>query len=517
VANNFFQSSNNGIRILNSDYLEIYFNSVNIENNPLTVNTNSYSFSQDNNSSNIFIYNNVLVNNRGGYAYIGNTSADNYSDYNNLYSTGTNLAQWDGTDYSSFSSFQSNSGTNANSYNEILTFNSISDLHIQKITVPLNGVDLSSVVAEDIDGDIRNIPPKIGADEYNVYVGNKTLTTQAEVNNFGANNYILITGNLHIENSTDISDLTPLSTITSVEGQLFINDNDALSNLDGLSNITSIGFGLYVGNNSALTNLAGLSSVTSVGGGLGITYNDGLTNLDGLSNITSVEGNLNIYDNDGLTNLVGLNNITSVGNNLTIFYNDALPNLNGLNSIISVAGDLNIANNSQLDSFCGLDALITPGVSGDGLTGSYSVSGNSYNPTLAELEAGNCEAASLSLNIKVFLEGPYNSNNMNTSLNSSLPLEQPYSSPIHDGTESVSSGFFSSHTDIVDWVIVQLRSDETTIVESRAGFLLNTGDIVDLDGTSPLSFSTNISSTLYFVVYQRNHLPIMTANAYQFN
>ena len=65
---------------------------------------------------------------------------------------------------------------------------------------------------------------------------NVILETQEEVNAFAGTS---IEGDLTIEGS-DISDLAPLSTLTSVSGDLFIQYNSALTNLDGLSNITSV-------------------------------------------------------------------------------------------------------------------------------------------------------------------------------------------------------------------------------------------------------------------------------------
>ena len=65
---------------------------------------------------------------------------------------------------------------------------------------------------------------------------------------------------------------------------------------------------------------------------------------------------------------------------------------------------------------------------------------------------------------------------------------------------------------IVDWMFVELRdkNDYTNIVATRSGLLQRDGDIVDLDGTSPLFFN-NVNPDYYFVVVRhRNHLGAMT-------
>ena len=76
-----------------------------------------------------------------------------------------------------------------------------------------------------------------------------------------------------------------------------------------------------------------------------------------------------------------------------------------------------------------------------------------------------------------------------------LPSSQPYTtSPFnYSGSESVPAGFFQSHTNIVDWVLIEIRteiSSNSTIVR-RAGFLLTDGNIVDINGTNPLEFKGN--------------------------
>ncbi|GAB4371559.1 MAG: hypothetical protein Kow0042_14370 [Calditrichia bacterium] len=116
-------------------------------------------------------------------------------------------------------------------------------------------------------------------------------------------------------------------------------------------------------------------------------------------------------------------------------------------------------------------------------------------------------------NLKLFLEGPYSTSahSMSTALkdNGYLPLSQPYSaSPwSYSGSESVSS----IPDDVVDWVLVELRSDLTTTVGTRAGFVKSDGTVVDLDGSSALKFESLSAGNYYVVVHHRNHFSIMSA------
>lgn len=66
---------------------------------------------------------------------------------------------------------------------------------------------------------------------------------------------------------------------------------------------------------------------------------------------------------------------------------------------------------------------------------------------------------------------------------------------------------------IVDWVFVELRSSAspTTIVDSRSALVQRDGDIVDVDGVSPLAFNSVVPGSFYVAVRHRNHLGVMTA------
>jgi hypothetical protein len=127
-----------------------------------------------------------------------------------------------------------------------------------------------------------------------------------------------------------------------------------------------------------------------------------------------------------------------------------------------------------------------------------------------------------SLNVKVFMEGPFNGSTMNTCLNpESIPLSQPFNDPAkwnYQGTESVTS---IPNADIVDWVLIELRETPgdpstalpETMIARQAAFILNNGSVVGLDGSSHLFFNNEIAGNLYVVVYCRNHLPIMSSGA----
>lgn len=120
----------------------------------------------------------------------------------------------------------------------------------------------------------------------------------------------------------------------------------------------------------------------------------------------------------------------------------------------------------------------------------------------------------LLVNLKVFLEGPYDSSGtMTTTLRSQglLPKYQPFKAAPWNylGTEATAT--FTSN--VVDWVMIELRSDSTTIVSKRAGLLLSDGSVVDIDGSGPVEFKDISDGNYYVVVRHRNHLAIMSSSA----
>jgi hypothetical protein len=124
----------------------------------------------------------------------------------------------------------------------------------------------------------------------------------------------------------------------------------------------------------------------------------------------------------------------------------------------------------------------------------------------------------LSVNIKVFLEGPYSGGGVMTkSLNTNnlIPLNSntAYSTVTYSYTASVVGNIPNSN--VVDWVLIELRTGTAsgTKVGTRAAFLKSDGTIVDVDGTSPVCFAGLAVGNYYVVARHRNHLAIMTASA----
>jgi hypothetical protein len=134
----------------------------------------------------------------------------------------------------------------------------------------------------------------------------------------------------------------------------------------------------------------------------------------------------------------------------------------------------------------------------------------------AVFDAAIAYESRLRVNCKVLLEGPYNgSGAMTTTLNTNdlIPYNsnEAYSTSVYSYTASIVGNI---PPDIVDWVLIELRTGTAsgTTVGTRAALLKSDGTIVDVDGTSPVSFAWLPEGNYYVVIRHRNHLAVMTAN-----
>lgn len=127
-----------------------------------------------------------------------------------------------------------------------------------------------------------------------------------------------------------------------------------------------------------------------------------------------------------------------------------------------------------------------------------------------------------SLSAKVVLDGPFDTDSglMWDSLRVAglLPLQEPYTAlgfpQAGGGGETMPASVLltSGANAIVDWVRIELRSgtNASNVISTRQALLQRDGDVVDVDGTSPVTFNSAAGS-YHIVVRHRNHLGCMTA------
>lgn len=125
---------------------------------------------------------------------------------------------------------------------------------------------------------------------------------------------------------------------------------------------------------------------------------------------------------------------------------------------------------------------------------------------------------------RLFLEGPFDpaTQRMRDDLRTLglLPTNEPYSAQGFSlpggGGEEVQSATFAQAGDnaIVDWVVVELRnaSDASQVLAARCALIQRDGDVVDMDGSSPVLFSMPAGG-YRLALRHRNHLGVVTASA----
>jgi hypothetical protein len=147
---------------------------------------------------------------------------------------------------------------------------------------------------------------------------------------------------------------------------------------------------------------------------------------------------------------------------------------------------------------------------------------NTVLPTVCFNECVECTTSLFEFELSVMLEGPFNGIDMNTTLFDSevLPENQPFNTVPwnYNGGEFLTA---APESGVVDWVYIQLREtdgDASTatpdkMVDHQAAILLSDGSIATPDGNPIIYFSGDFTENLYLLVYNRNHLAVMSSTA----
>lgn len=141
------------------------------------------------------------------------------------------------------------------------------------------------------------------------------------------------------------------------------------------------------------------------------------------------------------------------------------------------------------------------------LQGAYNASAKLMNDKLRNSEAnsiGNLPTTNVIPATDPYRTAPYNFIHTNNALTESV-VSNDFPNPF--------IGQLTPENNIVDWVFVELRSADTlgnTVIQTRSALIQRDGDIVEVDGVSPLYFK-NIPEANYTVaIKHRNHLAMCT-------
>jgi hypothetical protein len=186
------------------------------------------------------------------------------------------------------------------------------------------------------------------------------LTTQQEVNDFGAKKYNILTNGIEI-NGRGITDLSPLKSIVVLGGALNVK-NTSLENLKGLDSLEVIGGTFFntssIEHNFLLKDLTGLERVKKIAGSLVFSWNIAMVNLNGLKSLAMLHGSsLGIYDCPSIQNLNGLEKLTFLDGDINLYRNGALTDLKGLRNLQTITGWIRLRENHMLVSLDGFEKL----------------------------------------------------------------------------------------------------------------------------------------------------------------
>ncbi len=385
-----------------------------------------------------------------------------------------------------------------------------------------------------------------------------------------------------------IGNLDAVSNLAYARGVL-ISANPNLESIEGLLNASSTIELLEIASNNSLLNLNGLENATAILY-LFLNSNPLLENLNPLSNMSGSSEELLIFNNSGLMNIDALSGLNSA-NVVAIRDNPALNSLQGLEGLTQITGSLSISGNTQLADGCAIYPLLnTPGaISGpidiqNNDVGCNSVAEiitycsdadndtftivdgdcddddpNSYPgaPEVCDNADNNCDGfidegvAVTVVAVQAYLQGPYVSavQLMHDSLRVQglIPLTEPYTNitnftHVGGGGETTTADVLTvtGNNAIVDWVFLELRdtTNPALVLATRSALLQRDGDVVDVDGVSPVNFPIAGDVFYYVTVRHRNHLGaqigdpafhpacnafetdfrnLLPANSYQFN
>jgi len=275
--------------------------------------------------------------------------------------------------------------------------------------------------------------------------GNSALTNLNGIAQSTFNDIQLITinDNALLENINGITNLTSINGTNGFFGVLSINNNSSLIDIEGLSNLATVENLIEIKDNPLLTNFCGIQPLANsssfsadyevsgnafnptqqeiidgfcffkeFAGDITLWHQDDINNF-GLNEYSQITGTLqlgntsatnnpDVYDLTPLGSIYKVenfgiwrcNNLTNIdGLNINIITNSfgiaesGVENLNGLQNLKKVDGsNITIISNGNLSDFCGLTTLFTS----SGFSGTYNVTGNSYNPTQQNIIDGNC-------------------------------------------------------------------------------------------------------------------------------
>ena len=229
------------------------------------------------------------------------------------------------------------------------------------------------------------------------YTGDITLKTQQAVNTIRntLGRSTVIIGNLIVGSSSNITDLSPLNSLTEITGNFFIGNtgvsNDALVDIGDFPALQKIGGDYYVTENPELVNGGNFPVLDSIGGYFFVRSNEKLESIGTFPRLKDVGTYVSIRSNDNLRYLYDFPALTSIGMGSTWVPSVSSTTNNPVDNVSIV-----VENNDSLKYCCVLTKFR---MNDDMVQDSISISGSTH----INNNATGCESTDINCNIFAIL------------------------------------------------------------------------------------------------------------------
>jgi hypothetical protein len=190
------------------------------------------------------------------------------------------------------------------------------------------------------------------------------------------------------QTTSKLQEIKGFKSLTDIQSVFTITGVPKLIDLSGFANLTTVGQDLNI-YNTGMVKLDVFKKLNRIGSGTSGTFalvgNNELTDLDGMEALKTC-AQLSFSSNPKLIQINGLTGLEKIALGVSISSNKSLQNVNGLANWTGSTVNLSVTSNENLIDLCGLTKIAK-----EGMITNFSVTSNSYNPTLVQLKEGSCK------------------------------------------------------------------------------------------------------------------------------
>ena len=215
------------------------------------------------------------------------------------------------------------------------------------------GLGTSSDPADADDGDDEG-PPESQSPP--AYVGDLTISTDAEADSFCADGFTSISGAMSV--GEEVTSTSGLTCLESVGGSLTIDGAPALAEIRPFGSLVLVGGDLRVAALPALEWVDPFPILETVGGSFEIEGLSAVSTLDGVGALRSVGGRVAILDNASVGVISLASALQRVGGDVEIVWNQKAGLVSSFENLQVVHGSVLVEGMGAVDSLFPMSALV---------------------------------------------------------------------------------------------------------------------------------------------------------------